>query len=104
MAQSLSCILIHLIFSTKMRQPLVLPDVRQELHSYMAGISRSQDAFVNEIGGTEDHMHLLVSLPRTLCLSKLNIIKLANYWHLIKQLFMLSDLRMTFFKVLFFNE
>ena len=71
MAQSLSCILIHLIFSTKMRQPLIPSDVKQELHSYMAGISRSQDAFVHEIGWTEDHTHLLVSLPRTLCLSKL---------------------------------
>lgn len=71
MAQSLANILIHIIFSTKMRQPLILPDVNQELYSYMIGIARAHESKVHEIGGIEDHVHLLVSLPRTITLSKL---------------------------------
>ena len=71
MAQSLSNILIHIIFSTKKRQPLILPEITQELYSYMAGIARAHESYVHEIGGIEDHVHLLVSLPRTLPLSLL---------------------------------
>ena len=37
----------------------------------MAGIAQSHDSHVYEIGGVEDHVHLLVSLPRTLSVSKL---------------------------------
>lgn len=71
MAQSLAKILIHIIFSTKKRQPMISPEIIQELHSYIAGITRAHDSEVHEIGGIEDHVHLLISLPRTLPLSKL---------------------------------
>lgn len=43
----------------------------QDLHDYMAGIARSLNSQVHEIGGIEDHVHLLLALPRTLPLSKL---------------------------------
>lgn len=71
MSQSLASILVHLIFSTKNRQAIILPEVIHGLHAYMAGIARSHEAPVHEIGGIEDHAHLLVSLPRTLTVSKL---------------------------------
>lgn len=82
MAQSLASILIHIIFSTKNRQRLIHPEIAQELHSYMAGISRAHESQIHEIGGIEDHVHLLVSLPRTLTLSKLieNIKKGSSKW------------------------
>lgn len=70
-AQSLANILIHIIFGTKMRQPLIHPEIAEELYSYMAAIARAHESHVHEIGGIEDHVHLLVSLPRTLPLSKL---------------------------------
>ena len=38
MPQSLSRILVHLIFSTKNRSPFLLKPIRPELHKYMAGI------------------------------------------------------------------
>ena len=69
MTQSLANILVHIIFSTKKRQPMILPKIIQELYSYMAGIARTHASQVHEIGGVEDHVHLLVSLPRTLPLS-----------------------------------
>lgn len=71
MPQSLANILIHIIFSTKNRKPLILPNIMQELYSYMAGIAREHEAYVHEVGGIEDHIHLLISLPRTLTISKL---------------------------------
>lgn len=71
MAQSLANILIHIIFSTKNRQPLILTEITQELYPYMIGIAREHESLVHEIGGVEDHVHILASLPRTLSLSKL---------------------------------
>ena len=71
MSQSLANILVHIIFSTKNRQATILPEVMQDLHSYISGIARTHESLVHEIGGIEDHVHLLVSLPRTLALSKL---------------------------------
>lgn len=71
MPQSLASILIHIIFSTKNREPLILPEISQELYSYITGIARTHESLVHEIGGIEDHVHLLISLPRTLPLSKL---------------------------------
>lgn len=71
MSQSLANILVHIIFSTKARQPLIQPDITQDLYQYMANIARSYNSQVHEIGGIEDHAHLLVSLPRTVTLCKL---------------------------------
>ena len=71
MSQSLAQILIHIIFSTKKRQRLILPEITQELYSYMVGTALAHESQVHEIGGVEDHVHLLISLPRTLPLSKL---------------------------------
>ena len=71
MAQSLANILIHIIFSTKKRLLMILPEIMQDLYSYMVGIARAHHAIVHEIGGIEDHVHLLISLPRTISLSKL---------------------------------
>lgn len=71
MSQSLASILVHIIFSTKLRRPLIQPEIKIDLHSYIASIARSYESSVHEVGGVNDHIHLLVSLPRTLSLSKL---------------------------------
>jgi REP element-mobilizing transposase RayT len=52
----------HLVFSTKERQRLILPEWEPRLHSYMGGIVKGLDAVPLKIGGIEDHVHLLVSL------------------------------------------
>lgn len=71
MSQSLSKILVHVIFSTKLRQPLIQPAIRNDLYSYMVGIAHTYKSQMYEIGGVEDHVHLLLTLPRTLSISKL---------------------------------
>jgi len=71
MPQSLSSIFVHIIFSTKCRKPFIHSTMIHNLHKYMVGIAREHNAYVHEIGGVEDHVHLLVSLPRTISLCKL---------------------------------
>ena len=59
----------HLIFSTKQREPLIAKAWRDELHSYLGGIVKGLDAHPEGVGGVADHVHLLVSLKPTACLS-----------------------------------
>lgn len=71
MAHSLSHILVHVIFSTKDRNPYLTVDVRENLHGYLASASRNLGCECFRVGGVEDHVHLAIELPRTLALSKL---------------------------------
>ena len=64
MAQSLSAILIHLVFSTKNRKPFITPEVETELHPYMAKVFRELKSPSLTIDGTSDHVHILFSLSR----------------------------------------
>ncbi|MBI1747985.1 MAG: transposase, partial [Acidobacteria bacterium] len=41
MPQSLSSLLVHLIFSTKRREPLITAEIESELHKYMATVFSS---------------------------------------------------------------
>ena len=65
MAQSHSSILVHLVFSTKERAPFLIPDIRTELFRYLSGILVGESATPHAIGGVADHVHLLLTLPRT---------------------------------------
>jgi putative transposase len=65
MPQSLAKIYIHLIFSTKNREPLLRDEVRPDLHPYMGGILRDLDSVAVEINTEPDHCHALFLLSRT---------------------------------------
>ncbi|MBI1766406.1 MAG: IS200/IS605 family transposase [Acidobacteria bacterium] len=65
MPQSLSSILIHLVFSTKHREPFITADIELDLHDYLGGIFRRCECPSLLIGGTADHIHALVVLSRT---------------------------------------
>lgn len=65
MAQSLACLLAHVVFSTKHRQRIITDDVRDELHAYIGGILRNLKGTLLHAGSVEDHIHLLVAHPRT---------------------------------------
>ncbi len=82
MAQSLSQILLHLVFSTKNREPWVRPEVRPALHAYLAGAVRALNAEAYRVGGVADHVHIACTLPRTLSVSKLleEIKKSSSAW------------------------
>jgi REP element-mobilizing transposase RayT len=71
MPQSLSSILIHLIFSTKNREPFITPAIEAELHPYMASIFRALKSPSLTIDGTSDHVHILFSLGRIITVADL---------------------------------
>ncbi len=82
MAQSLSKVLLHLIFSTKNRHPWIREDVQPKLHAYLAGTCRAIGSQAYRVGGTDDHVHIACLLPRTLAISKLleEIKKSSSAW------------------------
>jgi REP element-mobilizing transposase RayT len=65
MAQSLSSILIHLVFSTKLREPLIDSEIEPQLHAYLAVVFRECKSPSLLVGGTSDHVHALFALSRT---------------------------------------
>ena len=66
MPQSFAQILVHAVFSTKDRRPLLCDKpLRDELHHYIGGILNNLDCQSLIVGGTEDHVHLLCCLSRT---------------------------------------
>ncbi len=71
MPQSLSLIFVHLIFSTKNREPWISPALERELHPYMATIFRELKSPSLAINGTSDHLHILFSLGRVIAVADL---------------------------------
>src|SRR5262245_19582280 len=65
MPQSLSSILIHLVFSTKHREPFIIESIETDLHEYLGGVFRECQCPSLLIGGDKDHVHALFSLSRT---------------------------------------
>ena len=66
----------HCVFSTKERQRLITPALRDRLWPFLGGIARQNKMKAVEIGGVEDHVHILLSLPSTTAISKvLQLIK-----------------------------
>ena len=62
MGHTYSNLLIHVIFSTKDRRPMIRADLVPRLHEYLRGIARDEFGKAIKIGGTEDHIHGLISL------------------------------------------
>jgi REP element-mobilizing transposase RayT len=67
MPQSLSVVYIHLVYSTKNRQPFLRDlETRAELHSFLGGVSKTLDCAPIIVGGVEDHVHLLCRFGRSI--------------------------------------
>ena len=71
MAQSLSDIILHIVFSTKDRNPWIDTAIQSELNSYICTVSRNLECPVIQVNGVEDHIHILLLLSRTITVSKL---------------------------------
>lgn len=54
----------HIVFSTKGRMPVLDAVLRERLFPYFGGIVRSERGLLKAVGGTFDHVHLLLSLPQ----------------------------------------
>jgi REP element-mobilizing transposase RayT len=56
-------LIVHMIFGTKQRRPMIQPWLQARLHTYMGGIIREIGGIALRINGATDHVHLLVKVP-----------------------------------------
>ncbi len=76
MAHTYTDLLVHIIFSTKDRQPSLELELRRKAHAYIGGIVREMKGKAVAIGGINDHVHILAWMPPTVSTSDaLRIIK-----------------------------
>ena len=82
MPQSLSRVIVHIIFSTKDREPWLGSDVRPRMHAYLATVCRDLGAELVRVGGVADHVHIVTTLPRTVSQAQLieEIKKASSKW------------------------
>lgn len=71
MPQSLVRMLVHVVFSTKNRADLIVPEIEDGLFGYMNGIVENNKSKLIIGGGTTNHVHLLISLGKVLSISEL---------------------------------
>lgn len=71
MPHSFDNVLLHIVFATKFREKILGDDIRSELHAYIGGIASNIGSVLLAAGSVSDHIHLLVSLPRTCTPAKL---------------------------------
>jgi len=82
MPQSLSHLIIHIVFGTKHREPLLGKPMREKVHAYLATLAREKDCECYRVGGVEDHVHLAIRLSRTITVAELveHIKVRSSYW------------------------
>jgi putative transposase len=82
MAQSLSKVLLHIVFNTKNREPWLDANVGSSMHAYLATICRDLGSEFVHAGGVSDHVHITTALPRTITQAKLieQIKKTSSKW------------------------
>ncbi|MCX8525137.1 IS200/IS605 family transposase [Chryseobacterium formosus] len=71
MPQSLSKMYVHIVFSTKNREPVISREIEEELFSYLGGICKSLECNPLQVGGYRDHVHILCLLSKKVTLVKL---------------------------------
>jgi REP element-mobilizing transposase RayT len=92
MPQSLSAVYIHLVFSTKERQPFLRDkEMRKEVHAFLGGISKNLECAPIITGGVEDHIHMLARFGRTITQGDWTkeLKRVSNIW--IKKKFSIRD-------------
>ena len=61
---------MHYVFSTKDRSKTITPELKERLWPYMGGIARDNNMKALAVGGTADHVHILLSIPSTTQIAK----------------------------------
>jgi putative transposase len=78
MAHTYTYLLYHIVFSTKGRIPCLEADLRPDLFAYMGGIVRELRGKAYIVGGTNDHAHVLMTLPPTIGIAEAMRVIKAN--------------------------
>ena len=71
MAQSLVQVYLHIIFSTKNRQPLIMPDSETDLYQFLTNQCNLAVCPALQVGGCVDHVHILCRLSKNITIPKL---------------------------------
>lgn len=71
MPQSLSLVIVQVVFSTKERRPFLDLDIRPKLHAYLATVARNAGCESFRVGGVADHVHLAIRMSRTITIADL---------------------------------
>ena len=71
MANTYTSLHYHIVFSTKNRERWITPDIEQRIWAYLGGIAKENKMTPIQIGGIEDHIHILLGAPATLAPSKI---------------------------------
>jgi putative transposase len=66
MANTYTSLFYHVVFSTKNRVPFIRPEIEERFWAYIGGIAGHHKMTALQIGGIEDHLHVLVMAPATL--------------------------------------
>jgi REP element-mobilizing transposase RayT len=69
MAHTYVCLLFHVVFSTKNREPHIDAELKDRLVPYLGGVVRELGGKALKINGTADHLHMHLSLPATLAIA-----------------------------------
>jgi len=78
MAHTFCCNHLHIVSSTKDRRNAIAKEGSHQLWAYLAGICNSHEMIALAVGGTENHVHLLLHLPPKLALAKAVLLLKAN--------------------------
>ena len=70
MANTFTSLHYHFVFSTKNRERWLSPEIEQRIWEYLGGIARQNQMKALQIGGMDDHVHLVVGMPPTLAVSR----------------------------------
>ena len=71
MSSSYCNLLYHIVFSTKDREPWLMPSIRPRIHEYLGGAIRGEGGIALIVNGTADHVHILAKLRQDKAVSKL---------------------------------
>jgi REP element-mobilizing transposase RayT len=71
MSHTYTSLLVHVVFSTKDRQPFIDDVLAGRLHAYLGGIAAGLECKALAVGGVDDHVHLLVSYPAKVAVADL---------------------------------
>jgi REP element-mobilizing transposase RayT len=82
MGHTYTTIRLHVVFSTLGRRPLITPDAQPRLWDYIGGLGKNHDIPIHEVGGIENHVHLLLSVPPAVPVSKIvqNLKAYSSKW------------------------
>src|SRR5262245_52215163 len=82
MPQSLSQVVLHIVFSTKGRHPWLDLAIRPRLHAYLATVCRDCKCEAYRVGGATDHVHIAARLARIINQAELleKIKKTSSAW------------------------